>query len=323
MVKVYDGYDYEKWCAGYLKKHGFKKIEVTQASNDQGIDILATYKGLTYGIQCKYYSSPVGNQSVQQAYSGAAYYGCDKAMVITNQIFTRSAKQLAEELDVILYPQCDPTSIPFFQRFFKWLRLFELLIGIGFFIAITSSHIDSSRLDLSLYSIFIILASCFGLFSNGKLSFLFLSWILEISSIGMLISIVNIHSIGLLWICFHILILLGLTIQILIKQYNHKLENRILSLEEAQAVHQEELFTLAQELQELIESECHCHCDIKKYLEEDCLVVQYHCDCNVSDELATAQYSINQYFTYKQRNIQIQLIDLGRRNIEVRVSQLV
>ena len=50
-----NGYEYEQYCAEWLKKHGFHHVHVTKASNDQGIDILASKKQKRYGFQCKYY----------------------------------------------------------------------------------------------------------------------------------------------------------------------------------------------------------------------------------------------------------------------------
>jgi len=53
-------------------------------------------------VQCKFYSHPVGVSAVQQVVGGMAYYDCDRAMVITNNTFTRQAKELAERNDVEL-----------------------------------------------------------------------------------------------------------------------------------------------------------------------------------------------------------------------------
>ena len=69
-----DGHEYEYACAQYLKRNGFTKVQVTKASGDQGIDIIAT-KEKKYGIQCKYYSGAVGNKAVQEAYAGSKFYG--------------------------------------------------------------------------------------------------------------------------------------------------------------------------------------------------------------------------------------------------------
>lgn len=98
------GREFEEHCAGYLRRKGFKKIEMTKGSGDQGVDILARRRGKTYAIQCKFYQKPVGNKAVQEAYAGMQYYDCDEGMVMTNSTFTRGAKELAERTGVSLWP---------------------------------------------------------------------------------------------------------------------------------------------------------------------------------------------------------------------------
>ena len=103
-----NGIQYERSCAKYLSSLGYKNITLTKASGDQGIDIIATKGSLKYGFQCKYYSGTVGNDAVQQAFSGIAYYKLDKAVVITNSDFSSGARKLAEEVDVLLWDHVDP-----------------------------------------------------------------------------------------------------------------------------------------------------------------------------------------------------------------------
>lgn len=103
-----NGIQYERSCAKYLSSLGYKNITLTKASGDQGIDIIATKGSLKYGFQCKYYSGTVGNDAVQQAFSGIAYYKLDKAVVITNNDFSSSARKLAEEVNVLLWDHVEP-----------------------------------------------------------------------------------------------------------------------------------------------------------------------------------------------------------------------
>lgn len=98
-----DGHSFEYYCADILSKNGFQNVKVTQGSGDQGIDILAEKDGIKYGIQCKCYSSDIGNKAVQEAFAGKTYYGCHVAVVLTNRHFTRSAKQLSETNNVLLW----------------------------------------------------------------------------------------------------------------------------------------------------------------------------------------------------------------------------
>ena len=106
-----NGYQYEEQCAKYLLSLGYYDVEVTKKSGDFGIDIIAFYQNLKYGVQCKYYDSAVGNKAIQEAYAGAAYYNCNKAIVITNSIFTKSAHELASNLDVILLENIDAIKL--------------------------------------------------------------------------------------------------------------------------------------------------------------------------------------------------------------------
>ena len=93
--------DFEHYCADILKANGWK-AKVTQASSDQGIDIIAEYKNIHVAFQCKKYSSPVGNQAVQQIIAGKQYIRADIAAVISNARYTASAKQLADSTGVHL-----------------------------------------------------------------------------------------------------------------------------------------------------------------------------------------------------------------------------
>ena len=98
-----DGFQFEHYCANLLLQNGFQKAEVTQASGDYGIDIKAEKDGVTYGIQCKYYTDKVGNHAVQEAYSGAQFYHCMVAAVMTNCTFTQHAKETAAANNVLLW----------------------------------------------------------------------------------------------------------------------------------------------------------------------------------------------------------------------------
>ena len=102
MAKI-DGLQFEDICATVLKDKGFKKVKITKASGDQGVDILAYKDGVKYAVQCKLYSRPVGNKAVQEVFAGMSYYECDAAIVMTNSTFTKSAVDLAESTGVELW----------------------------------------------------------------------------------------------------------------------------------------------------------------------------------------------------------------------------
>lgn len=98
-----NGYDFEQLCSKLLMKNGFTEVEVTSGSGDQGIDIIAFKSGVKFGIQCKCYTSDIGNKAVQETYAGKTFYKCHVGAVLTNRYFTRSAKDLAESNGIILW----------------------------------------------------------------------------------------------------------------------------------------------------------------------------------------------------------------------------
>lgn len=98
-----EGHDFEYFCAELLRKKGFQEVEVTKGSGDYGIDILAEKDGVTYGIQCKCYATPVGVKAVQEAYAGRDYYDCMVGVVLTNQYFTTPAVEVARKLRIMLW----------------------------------------------------------------------------------------------------------------------------------------------------------------------------------------------------------------------------
>lgn len=98
-----DGPEFEAYVALVLEDNGFKHVQLTKGSGDQGVDILAERNGKTYAIQCKNYEGAVGNFAVQEAYTGAQFYGCDAAAVICPGEFTRGAKELANATGVLLW----------------------------------------------------------------------------------------------------------------------------------------------------------------------------------------------------------------------------
>lgn len=98
-----EGHDFEYFCADLLRRNGFEYVEVTSGSGDYGIDVIACYNGLKYGIQCKRYSGSVGWRAVEEAMTGAVYWKCDKAVVLTNSMFTRQAIEGASKVGVLLW----------------------------------------------------------------------------------------------------------------------------------------------------------------------------------------------------------------------------
>lgn len=98
-----EGHEFEYFCADLLQENGFYEVEVTKGSGDYGIDILAEKDGVTYAIQCKCYSAPVGVKAIQEAYAGRDYYDRMVGAVLTNQYFTTPAAEAARKLKILLW----------------------------------------------------------------------------------------------------------------------------------------------------------------------------------------------------------------------------
>ena len=78
-------------------------VRLTPKINDQGADLILTRDGIRTVVQAKRYSKPVGNKAVQEVISAREYYDCNKALVVTNNKFTKSAIELARRTNVKLW----------------------------------------------------------------------------------------------------------------------------------------------------------------------------------------------------------------------------
>jgi restriction system protein len=92
---------FERWCAKIMEDNGWS-ARITSASGDQGADVIAHKGSMSILLQCKLYSSPVGNKAIQEAFTAQRHYGTLKAAVVTNAGFTRSAQELAATTKVML-----------------------------------------------------------------------------------------------------------------------------------------------------------------------------------------------------------------------------
>lgn len=94
-------YDFEDHCASVLRSLGWK-ASVTKRSGDQGIDVAAQKGKILVVLQCKLYSTAIGNAAVQEAIAGREFMKADFAAVVTNAGYTKSARQLAANTGVFL-----------------------------------------------------------------------------------------------------------------------------------------------------------------------------------------------------------------------------
>lgn len=102
-IDTMTGVEFENWCVRLLFYLGAKNIRTTKGSGDQGVDIIADIDGVSYAVQCKRYSKPLGNKPIQEVYAGMQYYGCIAGAVMTNQTFTAGGKSLAQSTGIELW----------------------------------------------------------------------------------------------------------------------------------------------------------------------------------------------------------------------------
>lgn len=88
------GLEFEEYLAPLFEMHGYS-AKVTQGSGDYGADLVISKKGVKTVVQAKRYSSNIGVSAVQEIVAAKPFSHARKAMVITNQYFTKQAKNLA------------------------------------------------------------------------------------------------------------------------------------------------------------------------------------------------------------------------------------
>ena len=100
-----NGSQYEKHVARKMKRHFFLFVRVSGKSGDYGADVMARTFPLLRKVvvQCKNYKKPVGVKAVQEAISAREFYRASKAVVASNNVFTRNAKKLAAKCGVELW----------------------------------------------------------------------------------------------------------------------------------------------------------------------------------------------------------------------------
>lgn len=99
--------EFEHFCADYLKtEFGCKKVEVTKASGDGGVDIIGWKYNLKYVVECKRYKGCVGRPVVQKIHSVAITSGAI-GIIMTTGYYSKQAISYAQEGKVILIEKED------------------------------------------------------------------------------------------------------------------------------------------------------------------------------------------------------------------------
>lgn len=90
-----------------LPLDGYTNINGTSYTGDYGVDIIAEKNNIKCAIQCKRFNSKVSVRAIQEIVAGRKHYRCEKAIVITNNYYTKNAKELAFDNKVELLDRDD------------------------------------------------------------------------------------------------------------------------------------------------------------------------------------------------------------------------
>ncbi|MFR6141852.1 MAG: restriction endonuclease [Finegoldia sp.] len=100
-IDYMDGIEFENLVDAKFQKMGYT-TKLTKATKDYGVDLIAIKNKKSIAIQIKRYNRNVGVKAIQEVIAAKAFYKTDTAMVLTNSYFTKPAKNLAKETNVIL-----------------------------------------------------------------------------------------------------------------------------------------------------------------------------------------------------------------------------
>lgn len=96
------GEDFEIFLKELFIKMAYR-VELTKSTGDQGVDLILSKNNEITVVQAKCYSSTVGNSAIQEVTAGRQHYNANKAIVVTNNYFTKSAIELAQSTGTILW----------------------------------------------------------------------------------------------------------------------------------------------------------------------------------------------------------------------------
>lgn len=92
--RVADGLEFEEFLHKFYTNNDYS-VTRTPKTGDQGADLVLAKNGEVTVVQAKFYNSPVGNGAVQEVVAAKGFYNADRAIVVTNNVFTKSAMDLA------------------------------------------------------------------------------------------------------------------------------------------------------------------------------------------------------------------------------------
>lgn len=96
-----NGFKFEKIVGELFHKQGYL-VQHTKGSGDQGADLIIEKFGKKKIVQCKRSEQKISNKAVQEIVSAIKHYNANSGVVVTNNLFHRSAIDLAESNNVEL-----------------------------------------------------------------------------------------------------------------------------------------------------------------------------------------------------------------------------
>lgn len=131
------GTEFEEFVAAQLRIAGYS-VAPTPSTGDYGVDLIAKKDGLRMAVQCKRLAKAVGVAAVQQVVAGALHHGCNRTVVVTNQTFTKAARQLASTHQCRLVGRTQLRS---------WTRIQPIVVRRPRRMHDVSPHVRTQRLE--------------------------------------------------------------------------------------------------------------------------------------------------------------------------------
>lgn len=109
------GLTFEAYVCRVLETQGYN-VENIRASNDFGVDAVASRGKDRIAIQIKRSKHPIDRRAISDASAGKVFYKCNKAMVITNSTLTDSAMKFAQAIGCQIVDR---------DEFLRWVAHFK------------------------------------------------------------------------------------------------------------------------------------------------------------------------------------------------------
>ena len=121
-----EGLEFENYCADILKKIGFLNVEVTVSSGDYGADVIGFKDNIKYAFQCKRVAEQLSAKPIGEVLRAKGNYKCSKAVIITNNFFSKNAIEEAKNNEVELWDRNKLKEILFVVYHFDFAHIDEI-----------------------------------------------------------------------------------------------------------------------------------------------------------------------------------------------------